>query len=99
MLTLAGDDDEPASANGANAATLVMIAGGIFIAPFFNVLVVLPRILKKIEGKVWMAGFASFAIPAVIGYNLFVNRVRLFAGELEGFANELIGTMAREGLV
>jgi hypothetical protein len=25
--------------------------------------------------------------------------VRLFAGELEGFANELIGTMAREGLV
>ena len=28
-----------------------------------------------------------------------VNRVRLFAGELEGFANELIGTMAREGLV
>ena len=24
---------------------------------------------------------------------------KLFAGELEGFANELIGTMAREGLV
>jgi len=24
--------------------------------------------------------------------------VRLFAGELEGFANELIGTMAREGM-
>ena len=39
------------------------------------------------------------AIPAVIAYNLFVNRTRLFAGELEGFANELIGTMAREGLV
>jgi hypothetical protein len=35
----------------------------------------------------------------VIAYNLYVNRVRLFAGELEGFANELIGTMAREGLV
>jgi hypothetical protein len=35
----------------------------------------------------------------VITYNLYVNRVRLFAGELEGFANELIGTMAREGLV
>jgi biopolymer transport protein TolQ len=44
------------------------------------------------------AGLAT-AIPAVIGYNLYVNRVRLFAGELEGFANELIGTMAREGLL
>jgi len=44
------------------------------------------------------AGLAA-AIPAVIAYNLYVNRVRLFAGELEGFANELIGTMAREGLI
>jgi biopolymer transport protein TolQ len=43
------------------------------------------------------AGLAA-AIPAVIAYNLYVNRVRLFAGELEGFANELIGTMAREGM-
>jgi biopolymer transport protein TolQ len=45
-----------------------------------------------------LAGLVA-AIPAVISYNLYVNRVRLFAGELEGFANELIGTMAREGLV
>jgi biopolymer transport protein TolQ len=44
------------------------------------------------------AGLAA-AIPAVLFYNLFVNRVRLFAGELEGFANELIGSMAREGLL
>ncbi len=44
------------------------------------------------------AGLAA-AIPAVIAYNMYVNRVRLFAGELEGFASELIGTMAREGLV
>jgi biopolymer transport protein TolQ len=44
------------------------------------------------------AGLAA-AIPAVIAYNLYVNRVRLYAGELEGFANELIGTMAREGLI
>ena len=35
----------------------------------------------------------------MIAYNLYVNRVRLFAGELEGFANELVGTMAREGLI
>ena len=45
------------------------------------------------------AGGLIAAIPAVIAYNLYVNRVRLFAGELEGFANEMIGTMAREGLV
>ena len=44
------------------------------------------------------AGLAA-AIPAVLFYNLFVNRVRLFTGELEGFANELIGSMAREGLL
>jgi hypothetical protein len=34
-----------------------------------------------------------------MAYNIYVNRVRLFTGELEGFANELIGTMAREGLL
>ena len=45
-----------------------------------------------------VAGLAA-AIPAVIAYNIYVNRVRLFAGELEGFANELVGTMAREGLL
>jgi biopolymer transport protein TolQ len=44
------------------------------------------------------AGLAA-AIPAVIAYNAFVNRVRLFTGELEGFANQLIGSMAREGLI
>ena len=51
------------------------------------------------EAFVATAGGLLAAIPAVIAYNIFVNRVRLFAGELEGFANELIGTMAREGLV
>jgi biopolymer transport protein TolQ len=51
------------------------------------------------EALVATAGGLVAAIPAVITYNLYVNRTRLFAGELEGFANELIGTMAREGLV
>lgn len=37
------------------------------------------------------------AIPAVIAYNILVNRLGLFAGELEGFAHEIVGTMAREG--
>lgn len=44
------------------------------------------------------AGLAA-AIPAVLFYNIYVNRVRLFTGELEGFANELVGSMAREGLI
>lgn len=39
------------------------------------------------------------AIPAVIGYNIFVNRLGLFTGELEGFGQEIVGTMAREGRV
>jgi biopolymer transport protein TolQ len=51
------------------------------------------------EALVATASGLLAAIPAVIAYNLYVNRVRLFAGELDGFANELIGTMAREGLV
>ncbi|HET9740801.1 MAG TPA: MotA/TolQ/ExbB proton channel family protein [Solirubrobacteraceae bacterium] len=37
------------------------------------------------------------AIPAAIGYNYFVHRLDRFSGELEGFASEFIGTLAREG--
>jgi biopolymer transport protein TolQ len=41
----------------------------------------------------------AVAIPAVIGYNLFVSRLGVFTGELEGFAQEIVGTMAREGRI
>jgi biopolymer transport protein TolQ len=41
----------------------------------------------------------AVAIPAIIAYNLFVNRLGVFAGELEGFAYEIVGTMAREGRI
>lgn len=41
----------------------------------------------------------AVAIPAVIAYNVYVNRLGLFAGELEGFAQEIVGTLAREGRV
>jgi len=37
------------------------------------------------------------AIPAAIGYNYFATRLDRFSGELEGFASEFIGTLAREG--
>lgn len=45
-----------------------------------------------------VAGLAV-AIPAVIAYNYYVNRLNLVAGELEGLASEFIGTLAREGRV
>jgi biopolymer transport protein TolQ len=37
------------------------------------------------------------AIPAAIAYNYFVSRIERFSGELDGFASEFIGTLAREG--
>jgi biopolymer transport protein TolQ len=37
------------------------------------------------------------AIPAAIAYNYFVNRLDRFSGELDGFASEFVGTLAREG--
>jgi biopolymer transport protein TolQ len=41
----------------------------------------------------------AVAIPAVIGYNYFVSRLNYFGGELEGFASEFIGTLAKERLL
>jgi biopolymer transport protein TolQ len=61
-----------------------------------NIGAVAPGVAEALVTTV--AGLAT-AIPAVIGYNLFVNRLGLFAGELEGFANEMVGTMAREGMI
>jgi len=37
------------------------------------------------------------AIPASIAYNYFTTRLNRFSGELEGFASEFIGSLAREG--
>lgn len=37
------------------------------------------------------------AIPAAVAYNYYANRLDRFSGELEGFASEFIGTLAREG--
>ena len=37
------------------------------------------------------------AIPAAIAYNYFDNRLDRFSGELDGFASEFVGTLAREG--
>jgi biopolymer transport protein TolQ len=61
-----------------------------------NIGAVAPGVAEALVTTV--AGLAA-AIPAVVFYNIFVSRVRLIASELEGFASELIGTMAREGLI
>jgi biopolymer transport protein TolQ len=44
-------------------------------------------------------GGLAVAIPAVMAYNFFANRVGRFEGELEGFGNALVGWMAREGWI
>jgi biopolymer transport protein TolQ len=67
---------------------------GIAVGGSGNIAAVAPGVAEALVTTV--AGLAV-AVPAVIAYNLFVNRLGLFAGELEGFAQEIIGTMAREG--
>lgn len=49
------------------------------------------------EALVTTAAGLVAAIPAAIGYNYFASRLDRFTGELEGFASEFIGTLAREG--
>lgn len=61
-----------------------------------NIAAVAPGVAEALVTTV--AGLAA-AIPAVIAYNIFASRLGLVAGEMEGFAHEMIGTMAREGLL
>lgn len=59
-----------------------------------NISAVAPGVSEALVTTV--AGLAV-AIPAVIAYNIFVARQNFIAAELEGFARELIVTLAREG--
>lgn len=67
---------------------------GIALSGSGNIQAVAPGVAEALVTTVM--GLAV-AIPAVIAYNIFVSRLGLFAGELEGFSRELIATMAREG--
>ncbi|MGH7538550.1 MAG: MotA/TolQ/ExbB proton channel family protein [Gemmatimonadales bacterium] len=67
---------------------------GIALGGSGNIAAVAPGVAEALVTTV--AGLAV-AVPAVIAYNIFVNRLGLFAGELEGFAQEIIGSLAREG--
>ena len=76
---------------GVMSAFLGLAAGGSG-----NLAAVAPGVAEALITTV--AGLVA-AIPAVIGYNYFATRLGTFEGEMDGFANELMGTMAREGLL
>ena len=67
---------------------------GIAVGGSGNIAAVAPGVAEALVTTV--AGLAV-AVPSVMAYNLYVSRLGLFAGELEGFAQEIIGSMAREG--
>ncbi|HEX6589894.1 MAG TPA: MotA/TolQ/ExbB proton channel family protein [Longimicrobiales bacterium] len=67
---------------------------GISAAGSANINAVAPGVAEALVTTV--AGLIV-AIPAVIGYNHFIAKLVSFEGELEGFASEFIGTLAREG--
>ncbi len=69
---------------------------GITATGSANIGAVAPGVAEALVTTV--AGLAV-AIPAVIGYNYFVSRLNYFGGELEGFACEFVGTLAKEGLL
>ena len=59
-----------------------------------NISAVAPGVAEALVATV--AGLAV-AIPSVIAYNIFTARQNFVAADLEGFARELIVTLAREG--
>ena len=67
---------------------------GIAVGGSGNIGAVAPGVA---EALVTTVGGLAVAVPSVMAYNLFVSRLGLFAGELEGFGQEIVGTMAREG--
>ena len=69
---------------------------GITATGSANIGAVAPGVAEALVTTV--AGLAV-AIPAVIGYNYFVSRLNYFGGELEGFASEFVGTLAKEQLL
>jgi biopolymer transport protein TolQ len=67
---------------------------GIATSGAGNIAAVAPGVAEALVTTV--AGLAV-AIPSVIAYNIFTARQNFVASELEGFARELISTLAREG--
>ncbi len=61
-----------------------------------NIAAVAPGIAEALITTV--VGLAV-AIPAVIAYNHYASKLGLFTSELQGFASEFVGMLAREGRV
>ena len=59
-----------------------------------NIAAVAPGIAEALITTV--AGIAA-AIPALVAYNYFASKAAVLESELEGFANGLVGWMAKEG--
>ncbi len=69
---------------------------GIAVSGSGNLAAVAPGVAEALVTTVF--GLVV-AIPSVIAYNVFTARQNFVAAELEGFARELIVTLAREGRV
>lgn len=67
---------------------------GVAMTGSANIAAVAPGIAEALSTTA--AGLIA-AIPAAIAYNYYTNRLNRFGGEMEGFASEFIGTLAREG--
>jgi biopolymer transport protein TolQ len=67
---------------------------GIATSGAGNLAAVAPGVAEALVTTV--AGLAV-AVPSVIAYNAFTSRGNFVAAELEGFAREMIVTLAREG--
>jgi biopolymer transport protein TolQ len=67
---------------------------GISVSGSGSLAAVAPGVAEALTATV---GGLMVAIPSVIAYNVFTARQNYVAGELEGFARELIATLAREG--
>jgi biopolymer transport protein TolQ len=65
---------------------------GIGVQGSANLAVVAPGISEALVATAF--GLAA-AIPAVIAYNYFVNRVKYWATEMEGFMMDLLNLVAR----
>ena len=92
----------PFLATTANAAPFIGLFGTVWgvMAAFHGIgqqgsaslAVVAPGISEALIATA--AGLAA-AIPAVVGYNYFVNRVRHWATEMEGFVLDLLNVLSR----
>lgn len=69
---------------------------GIATSGAGNITAVAPGVA---EALVATATGLAVAIPAVFAYNHFANGIGLLEGDLEGLGDELIGWMAREGML